>query len=101
MREAPCFIFSFLNLFPAGHHAVGLDVNDTYSGKGEPFSRNHSASGLEVASRNEMSSGSEISPVTEMPSSTEQTSGIDYDYLEYDAEVQISGYIVDDSVRGK
>lgn len=97
LPQAPVVLL--LLILGSGHHAVGLDLNDTYSGKGEPFSSNHSASGLEVTSRSEMSSGSEISPVTEMPSSTELYSGTDYDYLEYDAELQISGYIVDDSVR--
>lgn len=49
-----------------------------------------------------MSSGSEISPVSEMPSSSELSSGADYDYSEeYDNELQIPGYIVDDSVRGE
>nr|KAF6498992.1 amphiregulin [Molossus molossus] len=47
-----------------------------------------------------MSLGSAISLVNEMPSDSELSSEIDYDYAEeYDIESQISGYIVDDSVR--
>ncbi|KAF7476473.1 Hypothetical predicted protein [Marmota monax] len=99
LPQAPVVLL--LLILGSGHHAVGLDLNDTDSGKGEPLSKNHSTSGPEVASRNETTPGIEISPVTETPSSTEVSSGTDYDYLEYDAELQISGYIVDDSVRGK
>uniref|UniRef100_A0A8C9PYQ1 Amphiregulin n=1 Tax=Spermophilus dauricus TaxID=99837 RepID=A0A8C9PYQ1_SPEDA len=91
LPQAPVVLW--LLILGSGHHAVGLDLNDTDSGKGEPLSKNHSTSGPEVAMRRE------ISPVTETPSSTEVSSGTDYDYLEYDAELQISGYIVDDSVR--
>nr|XP_027795535.1 amphiregulin [Marmota flaviventris] len=97
LPEAPVVLL--LLILGSGHHAVGLDLNDTDSGKGEPLSKNHSTSGPEVASRNETTPGIEISPVTETPSSTEVSSGTDYDYLEFDAELQISGYIVDDSVR--
>uniref|UniRef100_A0A673SU94 Amphiregulin n=2 Tax=Suricata suricatta TaxID=37032 RepID=A0A673SU94_SURSU len=92
-------VLSFL-ILGAAHYASGLDVNDTTSGKGEPFSRDHSADGFEGTPRNGVSSGKEISPVSEMTSSKELSSGIDYDYAEeYDNEPQISGYIVDDSVR--
>nr|XP_026264267.1 amphiregulin [Urocitellus parryii] len=97
LPQAPVVLW--LLILGSGHHAVGLDLNDTDSGKGEPLSKNHSTSGPEVASRNETTPGIETSPVTETPSSTEVSSGTDYDYLEYDAELQISGYIVDDSVR--
>ncbi|XP_037685904.1 amphiregulin isoform X2 [Choloepus didactylus] len=83
-----------------GHYAAGLDLNSTYSGKGGSFSGDHSADGVEVTSRSEMSSGSTISPVSEMPSGSELSSGTDYEYSEeYDQPPQISGYIVDDSVR--
>ncbi|XP_058922315.1 amphiregulin [Kogia breviceps] len=85
-------------IFGSAHYTAGLHVNDTYSGKGEPFSGDHTADGVEVTSRNQMSSGSKISPESEMPSSSE--SGIDSDYAEeYDNDPQISGYIVDDLVR--
>lgn len=102
-KGTPLYLFFFsLILSPAGHYAAGMDRNDTYSGKREPFSGDHSADGFEVTSRSEMSSGSEISPVSEMPSSSELSSGGDYDYSEeYDNEPQIPGYIVDDSVRGE
>lgn len=105
MRKALTLLylfFSLLVLSPTAHYAAGLDVNDTTSGKGEPFSGDHSADGFEVTPRNGVSSGREISPVSEMTSSKELSSGIDYDYAEeYDNEPQISGYIVDDSVRGE
>ncbi|XP_019480127.1 PREDICTED: amphiregulin [Hipposideros armiger] len=92
-------VLSFLILSSASY-ASGLDFNDTYSAKGEPFSGDHSADGFEVNSRSEISSGSEIFPVSEIPPGSELSSGIDYDYAEeYDTEPQISVYIVDDSVR--
>uniref|UniRef100_F7CDA4 Amphiregulin n=1 Tax=Callithrix jacchus TaxID=9483 RepID=F7CDA4_CALJA len=84
----------------SGHYAAGLDLNDTYSGKSEPFPGDQSADGFEVTSRSEMSSRSELSPESEMSSSSELSSGTDDDYSEeYDNEPQIPGYIVDDSVR--
>ena len=90
------FFFSSLILAPIAHYTAGLDVNDTYSGKGEPFSGDHSADRFEVTSRSEISSASETPPGGELSST------IDYDYAEeYDNEPQISGYIVDDSVRGE
>uniref|UniRef100_A0A2K6MHU2 Amphiregulin n=1 Tax=Rhinopithecus bieti TaxID=61621 RepID=A0A2K6MHU2_RHIBE len=96
----PAPVVLSLLILGSGHYAAGMDLNDTYSGKREPFSGDHSADGFEVTSRSEMSSGSEISPVSEMPSSSELSSGVDYDYSEeYDNEPQIPGYIVDDSVR--
>lgn len=74
----------------SGHYAAGLELNGTSSGKGEPSSGDHSAGGLVV---------SEVSTISEMPSGSELSTG-DYDYSEeYDNEPQISGYIVDDSVR--
>ncbi|XP_034365153.1 amphiregulin [Arvicanthis niloticus] len=77
----------------SGHYAAALELNDTSSGKGEPFSGDHSAGGLAV------SVGSEVSTISEMPSGSELSTG-DYDYSEeYDNEPQISGYIIDDSVR--
>ncbi|XP_004617927.2 amphiregulin [Sorex araneus] len=82
------------------HHTAGLEVNDTSSEKGEPFSGDHSADGFEVTSTGQMASGSTISPVSEMSSSSELSSGSDYDYSEeYDNEPRLSGYVVDDSVR--
>lgn len=96
----PAPVVLSLVILGSASYASGLDVNDTYSAKGEPFSGDHSADGLEVTSRSEISSGSEISPVSEIPSGRELSSGIDYDYAEeYDNEPQISVYIVDDSVR--
>lgn len=96
------FLFSSLFLAPIAHYTAGLDVNDTYSGKGEPLSGDHTADGFEVTSRSQMSSGSKISPESEMPSSSELSSGMDSDYAEeYDNEPQISGYIVDDLVKGE
>lgn len=96
----PAPVVLSLVILGSASYASGLDVNDTYSAKGEPFSGDHSADGLEVTSRSEISSGSEISPVSEIPSGRELSSGIDYDYSEeYDNEPQISVYIVDDSVR--
>ncbi|XP_044622082.1 amphiregulin [Equus asinus] len=90
----PAPVVLSLLILGSAHYAAGLDVNDTYSGKEEPFSGDHSADGFEVTS------GSEISPVSEMPSSSELPLGLDYDYEEeYDNEPQISGYIVDDSIR--
>ncbi|XP_007519868.1 amphiregulin [Erinaceus europaeus] len=89
----------WLLILGSAHCAAGLEVNDTSSER-ESFSRDHSANGFEVTKRNEMSTGSKISPVSQVPSSSELSSGIDYDYSEeYDNEPQISGYIVDDSVR--
>ncbi|XP_032116906.1 amphiregulin [Sapajus apella] len=89
-----------LLILGSGHYAAGLDLNDTYSGKSEPFPGDQSADGFEVTSRSKMSSRSEISPESEMSSSSELLSGTDYDYSEeYDNEPQIPGYIVDDSVR--
>ncbi|KAM6221978.1 amphiregulin [Rhynchocyon petersi] len=91
-----------LLILGSGHYAAGSDLKDTYSGKGESFSGEHSAEGVEVTvtSRSEMSSGIEISPTSEMPSSDELSSGTDYDYSEEDDnEPQMSGYIVDDSIR--
>ncbi|XP_070314397.1 amphiregulin isoform X1 [Odocoileus virginianus] len=83
-----------LLIFGSAHYTVGLDVNDTYPGKGEPFSGDHSANRFEVTSKSEISSASETPPGGEL------SSGIDYDYSEeYDSEPQISGYVVDDSVR--
>ncbi|XP_045714039.1 amphiregulin [Phyllostomus hastatus] len=82
------------------HYVAGSEGSDPYSGKGKPFSGDHSSDGFEVTSRSEMSSGSEISPVSEMPLESELSSGINYDYAEeYDFESQISGYIIDDLVR--
>ncbi|XP_004681268.1 PREDICTED: amphiregulin [Condylura cristata] len=96
----PAPVVLSLLIFGSAHCAAGLEVNDTSSEKGEPFSGDHSADGFEVTSRSEMSLGGKISPVSEMPSGSELSSGIDYDYSEeYDNEPQISGYIVDDSVR--
>ncbi|XP_057584546.1 amphiregulin [Hippopotamus amphibius kiboko] len=97
----PAPVVLSLLIFGSAHYTAGLDaVNDTYSGKGETFSGDYSADGLEVTSRSEMSLQSEISPASEMPSSSELSSGIDYDYAEdYDNELQISAYVVDDSVR--
>lgn len=104
MRKALTLLYLFFSpvvLSPTAHYAAGSAANDTSSGKGEPFSGDHSADGFEVTPRNG-SSGREISPVSETPSSRELSSGIDYDYAEeYDNEPQISGYIVDDSVRGE
>ena len=49
-----------------------------------------------------MTSKSEISSASETPPGGELSLGIDYDYSEeYDNEPQISGYVVDDSVRGE
>ena len=96
-KGTPLYFFFFsLILAPIAHYTAGLDVNDTYSGKGEPFSGDHSADRFEVTSRSEISSASETPPGGELSST------IDYDYAEeYDNEPQISGYIVDDSVRGE
>jgi amphiregulin len=80
---------------PAGHYAAALELNDPSSGKGESLSGDHSAGGLEL------SVGREVSTISEMPSGSELSTG-DYDYSEeYDNEPQISGYIIDDSVRGE
>lgn len=66
-----------------------MNLNDTTSGKSEPSSGDHNASGLAV------------SAVSEMPSGSELSMG-DYDYSEeYDNEPQIPGYVIDDSVRGE
>ncbi|XP_054941723.1 amphiregulin isoform X2 [Physeter macrocephalus] len=48
-----------LLIFGSAHYTAGLDVNDTYSGKGEPLSGDHTADGVEVTSRNQMSLGIE------------------------------------------
>ncbi|XP_006758069.1 PREDICTED: amphiregulin [Myotis davidii] len=83
-----------LLILGSAHYAAGSAANDTYSGKGEPFSGDYSADEFEVTSR------SGVSLVSEEPSDSELPSGSDYDYAEeYDSERQISGYIVDDSVR--
>ncbi|ERE90855.1 amphiregulin isoform X1 [Cricetulus griseus] len=84
---------SLLLLLGSGHYAAGLDLNDTTSGKIPAFSGHHNATGLVV------SAGSEVSTISEMPSGSELSTG-DYDYSEeYDNEPQISGYVIDDSVR--
>lgn len=89
-----------LLIIGSAHYVAGLEVNDTSSEKGELFSGDHSADGFDVTSRSEMSLGGKIFPMSEMPSGIELSSGIDYDYSEeYDNEPQISGYVVDDSVR--
>lgn len=101
-EEGRLLHLSSVVLSPTACYAAGSDANVTRSGKGEPLSGDHSADGSEVTPPSGMSSGSEISPVSEMPSSRELSSGMDYDYAEeYDNEPQISGYIVDDSVRGE
>ncbi|KAI5278908.1 amphiregulin [Manis pentadactyla] len=98
LPPAPAVLW--LLLLGSAHCAAGLDVNGTYSGKGRPLSGYHSADGSEDTSTRGMPSGSEVSPVSETPSGSELSSGIDYDYAEeYDGEPQISGYIIDDSVR--
>uniref|UniRef100_A0AC11AVB6 Amphiregulin n=1 Tax=Ovis aries TaxID=9940 RepID=A0AC11AVB6_SHEEP len=90
----PAPVVLSLLIFGSAHYTAGLDVNDTYSGKGEPFSGDHSADRFEVTLRSEISSASETPPGGEL------SSAFDYDYAEeYDNEPQISGYIVDDSVR--
>ncbi|XP_031197965.1 amphiregulin [Mastomys coucha] len=82
-----------LLILGSGHYAAAVELKDTGSGKAEPFSGDHSAGGLAV------SVGSEVSTISEMPSGSELSTG-DYDYSEeYDNEPQISGYIIDDSVR--
>ncbi|XP_008570695.1 PREDICTED: amphiregulin [Galeopterus variegatus] len=99
LRSAAPVVLSLL-ILGSGHYAAALDLNDTYSGKEEPFSEGHSSDGFGVTLRSGMSSGSETSPVSEMTSGSALSSGTDYDYSEeYDNEPQISGYIVDDSVR--
>ncbi|XP_062055199.1 amphiregulin [Lepus europaeus] len=96
----PAPVVLWLLILGSGPSAAGLELNDTYSGKGESFSGDHSADGLEVISRSEMSPGSEISPLSETPATGDLSSGADDDYSEeYDNEPQVSGYIVDDSVR--
>ncbi|KAL1791288.1 amphiregulin [Sigmodon hispidus] len=85
----------FLLILGSGHYASGLelDLNGTTSEKSEPFSGDHNAGGLAV------SAGSELSTISEMPSGSELSMG-DYEYSEeYDNKPQISGYVVDDSVR--
>ncbi|XP_049743056.1 amphiregulin [Elephas maximus indicus] len=85
-----------LVILGSGHYVAGSEHKGTYSGKGEQFSGDHSASGLEVM----VTSRSEMSSVSAMPSGGELSSETDYDYSEeYDDEPQISGYIVDDSVK--
>uniref|UniRef100_A0A8C6QG91 Amphiregulin n=1 Tax=Nannospalax galili TaxID=1026970 RepID=A0A8C6QG91_NANGA len=85
-----------LLILGSGHYAAGLDLNETSSGKKQPFSEDHHAGGVAVSSGSEI----EVSPISEMPSSSELSTGTDYDYSEeYDNEPQISGYIIDDSVR--
>ncbi|XP_004465388.2 amphiregulin [Dasypus novemcinctus] len=89
-----------LVLVGAVHYAAGLDLNDTHSGKREPFSGDRGADGFEVTSRNEISSGSTISPGSTVTSGSELSLAADYEYADdYDQEPHISGYIVDDSVR--
>ncbi|KAM9678715.1 amphiregulin [Trichechus inunguis] len=91
-----------LLILGSGYYAAASELKDTFSGKGERSSGDQSANGLEVmvTSRSETSSGSEVSSVSEMPSGGKQSSETDYDYSEeYDNEPQVSGYVVDDSVR--
>ncbi|XP_053450692.1 amphiregulin [Nycticebus coucang] len=96
----PAPLLLWLWILGSGHYAAGLGLHDPSSGKGEPFSGDHSADGFEVTSRSQVFSESEIPPVSEMPSSGEVSSGTDYDdSAEYDDQPQISGYIIDDSVR--
>ncbi|XP_016065094.1 PREDICTED: amphiregulin [Miniopterus natalensis] len=99
-EKGPGLYLCSLVLSPIAHYAAGSAGNDTFSGKGEPFSGDHGADEFEVTSRSEMSLGSETSLVSEMPSDSELSSEVDYDYAEdYEIETQISGYLVDDSVR--
>ncbi|XP_021511589.1 amphiregulin [Meriones unguiculatus] len=88
-------VLLLLILLGSGTYAAGLELNDTTSsGRRGPFSGDHSAGGLAV------SAGSEVSTISEMPSGSELSSTGDYDYSEeYDNEPQISGYVIDDSVR--
>ncbi|XP_059948798.1 amphiregulin [Mesoplodon densirostris] len=96
----PAPVVLSLLIFCSAHYTAGLDVNDTYSGKGEPLSGDHIADRFELTSRSQMSSGSKISPESEMPSSSELSSEIDFDYAEeYDNEPQILDYIVEDLLR--
>ncbi|XP_066136440.1 amphiregulin [Saccopteryx bilineata] len=89
----PAPVVLSLLILGSAHYAAGSDSSDD-SGKGELFSGDHSADGFEATLR------SEISLMSETPSDSELSSGIDYDYAEeYEIEPQISGYIVDDSVR--
>ncbi|XP_006871659.1 PREDICTED: amphiregulin-like [Chrysochloris asiatica] len=100
--QLPAPVVLSLLILGSGHYATGSDLKDTDFGKEDPFSGDHSTDELEVTvtSTSELSSGSEISPVSEMPSGGELSSGTDYEYSEeYDNEPQISGYIVDDSIR--
>nr|CAA91439.1 schwannoma derived growth factor [Mesocricetus sp.] len=86
-------VLSLLLILGSGHYAAGLDLNGTTSGKSQAFSGHHNATELVV------SVGREVSTISEMPSGSELSTG-DYDYSEeYDNEPQISGYVIDDSVR--
>ncbi|XP_004596239.2 amphiregulin [Ochotona princeps] len=89
-----------LLILGSGPCSTGLELNDTSSGRGELFSGDHSADGLEVTSRTELSSGSEVSSVSEVPAAGDLSSGADEDYPEeYDNEPRVSGYVVDGTVR--
>ncbi|KAM4854259.1 amphiregulin [Thomomys bottae] len=97
-QPSQALVVLWLLIHCSGHYAAGLDLNETSSGTGELVF--HSASGLQVSSRRDVSTERELSPVSEKPPSSELSSGSDYDYSEeYDNEPQVSGYIVDDSVR--
>ncbi|XP_072480350.1 amphiregulin [Notamacropus eugenii] len=70
------------------HHVAALDANDTYSEKNDMFSGDHSTDGFQPSS------------VTEAFSESEVSSGTEYDYYEeYEENLQLAGYIIDDSIK--
>ncbi|XP_043825558.1 amphiregulin [Dromiciops gliroides] len=75
-------LLSLLVLSAVYHHVAASNANDTYPEKNDLFSGDHSADGFELSSGSELSSGTE------------------YDYSEeYEEDPQLSGYIIDDSIR--
>ncbi|XP_036618474.1 amphiregulin [Trichosurus vulpecula] len=84
---SPVFL-SLLVLSAVCHHVATSDANDAYSEKNDLFSGDHSTEGFQLSSVTEALSGSEVS------------SGTEYDYYEeYEEDLQLSGYIIDDSIK--
>ncbi|XP_068947905.1 amphiregulin [Petaurus breviceps papuanus] len=83
---SPVFL-SLLVLSAVCHHVAASDANDTYSEKKDLFSGDQSTDRLQLSSVTEAFSGSDVS------------SGTEYDYEDYEEDLQLPGYIIDDSIK--
>ncbi|XP_074128625.1 amphiregulin [Sminthopsis crassicaudata] len=88
-RTTSLLFLYLLVLSAVCHHVAASDAKGTsYPEKNDLFSGDHSPDRLELSTVSEISSTSEIS------------SGTEYDYYEeYEEDPQISGYVLDDSIR--